>query len=59
LLFHIVWSARVDGDIDIEAPSEADALAEFDNTVIYDKELTGKDVNAYNIDETGRYAWEE
>ena len=58
-MFRIVWAVRVDGDIDIEAPSEADALAEFDNTVIYDRELTGNDVNVYNIYKVGGFEWED
>ena len=48
--YHISWTAEIDGDIEIEAEDEADAMAKFRQMRIYDDEVTGDDATIYSIE---------
>ena len=50
MLYHIAWTAEIDGDLEIEAEDEADAMAKFRKMRIYDDEITGEDVTVYSIE---------
>ena len=51
MLYHIAWSAEIDGDVEIEAEDEADAMAKFRQMRIYDDEITGDDATVYSVEE--------
>ena len=51
MLYHIAWTAEIDGDREIEAEDEADAMAKFRQMRIYDDEITGDDATVYSVEE--------
>ena len=56
--YHIAWTAEIDGDVEIEAEDEADAMAKFRQMRIYDDEITGEDAFSYTIAEVDEY-WKQ
>lgn len=57
MLYHIAWTAEIDGGVEIEAEDEADAMAKFRQMRVYEGEITGDDATVYSIEEV-REEWE-
>ena len=58
MLYRITWAANIGGTIEIDSPTEADALAEFRQMRVYEDEVTGEDANIYSVENMGGYEWE-
>ena len=51
MLYHISWVAEIDGDVEIYAEDEAEAMAKFRQMRVYEDEITGDDATIYSIEE--------